>query len=378
MPPKRRTQAGRVSKRKADATIRRVAASTFRQPILIDPPVLPANDPDPLRIPSPVLRIPSPVEEIPRIDIALLNSLITRLEGYETGLDAVKTTIHDNQIEARQANLNIFNQLMERLDNLGTAPAERTRIDSQAPGTLPGTSSLVAVNVLARWSWIDLPTAESIANGSFEINSLSKLHRDEGLRNRHVAKTFESFIIPLDGSKPELVSGRTKMQSAFRDLSTFLSAWLIYISVRTSYCPERGPGLASWTERLVFLSQCGYPWSTILNYAIAYYGDHQNSPIEAWFKVDAELIANHFGISQQRSSNQSSAKLITSSSGGSSVGPSKTVQASYAIPKHRQICLNYNRDRCTNPCATGRRHVCAICAKDHAASHCPLGKQSAS
>src|SRR5947207_2763690 len=128
----------------------------------------------------------------------------------------------------------------------------------------------------------------------------------------------------------------------------------------------------------MFLSQCGYPWSTILNYAITYYSDHQNSPIEAWFKVDAELIANHFGISQQRSSNLSSAKPVTSSCDSSSVRPSKMVQASYTIPKHLQIGLNYNRDHCTNPCATGHCHVCAICAKDHAASHCPLAKQSTS
>lgn len=376
MPPKRRIPASRISKNKANATLRRIIAPTVRQRDLIDPPVLPI-DPNHIQNPNSAPRIPGQAEEIPRIDIALLNTLITRLEGYETGLDAVKTTIQDNQIEARQANLDIFNQLMERLDNLGTAPAERPRIDSQVPDVLSGTSSsLVAVNVLARWSWIDLPTAESIANGTFDINSLPKLHRDQSLRNRHVTKTFESFVIPLDGSKPELVSGSTKMQSSFRDLSTFLSAWLIYISVRTSYSPDRGPGLASWTERLVFLSQCGYQWSTILDYAIAYYGDHQNSPLETWFKVDGELIANHFGISQQRSSNHPSAKPVAFSA--SSVGPSKTVQASSTIPKHLQICLNYNRDRCTNPCANGRRHVCAICVKDHAASHCPLAKQSAS
>ena len=164
--------------------------------------------------------------------------MITRLEGYETGLDAVKTTIHDNQIKAHQANLDIFNQLMEQLDNLGTAPVERTHIDSQVPDALSGTSSLIAVNVLTRWSWIDLPTAESIANDSFEINSLPKLHQDEGLCNHHITKTFESFIIPLNGSKPELISGHMKMQSTFRDLSTFLSAWLIYISMHTSYSPE--------------------------------------------------------------------------------------------------------------------------------------------
>ena len=113
----------------------------FNHRNLTDSSVLPANDSD-------SMRIPSLVGEIPHINIAFLNILITHLEDYETDLDAVKTIIHDNQIKAHQANLDIFNQLMEWLDNLGTAPAERTHIDFQVPCTLSGTSSLIAVNVL--------------------------------------------------------------------------------------------------------------------------------------------------------------------------------------------------------------------------------------
>src|SRR5438046_1299419 len=106
---------------------------------------------------------------------------------------------------------------MERLDNLGTASAERSHPVTQIPASLTGTHSSVAADVLAHWTWIDLPTAESIANGSFDINSLPKLHRDETRRNQHIAKTFESFIIRLDGSKPKLVSGRTNIQASFND-----------------------------------------------------------------------------------------------------------------------------------------------------------------
>lgn len=151
MPPKSHTQADHIFKGKANAINRRVPAP-----------------PDSLRIPSPTPRTPDPIEEIPHIDITLLNTLITCLEDYKTGLDAVKIIIHDNQIEARQANLNKFNHSMEWLDNLKTAPAKRSRIDSQVPDALSDTSfSSIAVNVLTRWSWIDLPTAELIANNSF-------------------------------------------------------------------------------------------------------------------------------------------------------------------------------------------------------------------
>ena len=106
VPSKCHIQPGCISKSKANAPIRRVTTPAFSHQNLIDPPVLPANDLDPLRIPS-------LVGEIPHINITLLNTLITHLEDYETGLNAVKTIIHDNQIKAHQANLDIFNQLME-------------------------------------------------------------------------------------------------------------------------------------------------------------------------------------------------------------------------------------------------------------------------
>src|SRR5436189_25168 len=83
-----------------------------------------------------------------------------------------------------------------------------------------------------------------------------------------------------------------------------------------------------------------------------------------WFKVDGELIANHFGITTQ--------KLITGFS--LTVGPSKTGSSgpkgslpSPGIPKQLQICLNYNHNHCANPCTARHHHVCAICANQHPA-----------
>lgn len=355
MPPKRPAP-GRAAKTKAKSTIHRTAAADRSHP---------SDSPSDL-------------------NVALLNELATRLEGYESGLSEIRTTIQENQVASRQANFDTLSQVMERLDNLGTVHGS-AHSDVQMPDISTGTSfpATAAVNVLARWSWIDTSTADSIANGLFEINNLTKLHREESLRNRHNPKTFENWMIPLDGSKPEYVSGRTKMQSAFRDLATFLSAWLIYISVRTSYQPERGPGLVAWTERLVFLSRCDYPWSTILEYAIAYFNDHQNSPPEAWFKVDGELIANHFGIAKQRIMSQGSTGKSTQAVNiiGGSKNPQSSSQSSFKlsnIPKHLQTCILYNRNICSTPCINGRRHTCMICTtpQNHPASQCPSVKSS--
>ena len=89
------------------------------------------------------------------------------------------------------------------------------------------------------------------------------------------------------------------MQNAFKDMATFLSAWLIYISVRSSYVPERGPGLVFWTERVIFYAQSGFAWSTVLNYIIAYFLKHQNSPLVDWYEVDSNLVAIHFSIARR-------------------------------------------------------------------------------
>ena len=94
--------------------------------------------------------------------------------------------------------------------------------------------------------------------------------------------------------------------------------------------------------------------------------------------MNAELIANHFGISQQRFSNLSSAKSIISSNNDSSIESFKMIQVFYAISKYLQIYLNYNRDHCTNSCAIDCCHVYVIYTKDHTISYYSLTKQSTS
>ena len=143
MPPNRRIQPGCISKSKANAPIHIVTAPAFSHRNLIDPSVLPANDLD-------SLRIPSPIGEISHINIALFNILIIHLEDYETDLDAIKTIIHDNQIEVCQANLDIFNQLMKRLNNLETTLAKKSRIDFQVLYTLSSIFSFITMNILIR------------------------------------------------------------------------------------------------------------------------------------------------------------------------------------------------------------------------------------
>ena len=73
--------------------------------------------------------------------------------------------------------------------------------------------------------------------------------------NANVKKTTEGLHIPADGGKPQIVTGRTKMLDAFHNMVTFSSAWMIYVSIRSSYDLERGPALSYWMERLVHYYQ---------------------------------------------------------------------------------------------------------------------------
>ena len=46
---------------------------------------------------------------------------------------------------------------------------------------------------------------------NFDINQLSKLHREESTRNHHLTKASKKFQISLDDNKLELITIRIKL-----------------------------------------------------------------------------------------------------------------------------------------------------------------------
>jgi hypothetical protein len=309
-------------------------------------------------------------------DFAKLNAvvdLLPELQSHEERLQQLDATFQSGYRELSTGLTEVkdtltvkLSQLLERLDAMDS---QRTQVPplSTPSGSLSDNIPDSPLNVLARWSWIDKTVVDSIVLGEFDLNSLPKLHREQNLRNKHAIKTMESYSIPLDGSKPEIVTGRTKMDSAFPDLATFLSAWLMYISVRTTFAPERAAGLTHWTERIVHRSKSGFSWSIILDYIIAYFGDHQNSP-DKWFSIGAELVANHFIISPQKP-----VPMVANQPPRRPSSPSKKD----SIPIQEQVCQNWNRPNigCTIKDKTGqdclRRHICSNCSGGHKAHQYP-------
>jgi hypothetical protein len=290
-------------------------------------------------------------------------------------------------VQIRQANTATFDQLMERLDGFGNtlAPGDpNSRTTTSAPvtastplvGAIPSTGTSTAPyvapfpsNVLSRWSWVDQTVVESIGNGDFDINHLPKLHREEDARNRHIKASVEGVFNPFDVTKPsEVLVGQTKMHQAFRDPATFFSAWEVYVSIRTSYRPERGPGLALFSERIYFHLQLNYPWYKILNYIIAFFRAYQNSAPDVWNDVDGTLVANTLAVTQQRPAMGNTPK--------SSKGNATSISTIANTSNDQQICRNWNRmDIGCRNVNCPRRHNCSICEKDgHRAFQCPAVK----
>jgi hypothetical protein len=341
-----------------NATIRNATIRNSTQPASRSAPTGPVADP-----------AIDPAQQFRRVDE---DTIVARVisapeiqnlgERLETIQDSISNAINDKVSD-------MFDQIMDRMD-------ERFDVFQAAPGTPrmnQGTSNppgSVATDVLSRYPWVDKATFEAIANGDFDIYNLPKLHREDEPRHRNSKKTLEGVHFSLDGTNPEFIVGRTKMHNAFKDLATFLSAWWIYVSIRTSYAPERGPGLAYWSERLVFHTQKGFPWSVCLNYAIAYFQKHQNSPTESWFSVDSELVSNYFAIANVTPTAPFANTVLNRAK--------RSGQPTATSASNDSICFDWNRvgAGCTFPEKYGvpcpRRHVCSRCTKEsHKAFNCP-------
>lgn len=286
-------------------------------------------------------------------------------------------------LRIRQASTATFDQLMERLDGLnnvfasGSRGGPSSRTATLAPVSATPTAGMITTsnvpyiapspsNVLSRWSWVDQITIESIANGEFNINHLPKLHREEDTRNRHIKTSIEGIFNPFDTTKPpEVLVGQTKMHQAFKDPDTFFSAWQVYTSIRSSYRPERAPGLALFSERIYFHIQLNYPWYRILNYIIAFFRAYQNSAPEVWNDVDGTLVANTLAVAQQRPALDNISKSSRVYTDSTSIAADTSL--------NQQICRNWNRMDfgCKKPDCP-RRHICSICDQDgHRAFQCP-------
>ena len=376
------TRQGRVSKTIAQDTIRRAVLPCGQAP---GPSFVP---PDSTRIPHDPSLHHSPARPLsPALpSITVLPTERAQLDVHGLG-EILKNSLAHLSTEIRQANNSMYSQLVELLDGrpaTGTysLPSSSTAVTAalnppnvlppEIPSTLPTvplnstTLPAVPLNALSHWYWVDTATIHSIDDGSFDIYSLPKLHREEDYRNRHIAKTTEGIRYPLDGGRPEVIVGRTKMHQAFKDPNTFFSAWQIYISIRSFYHHDHASSLAFWTERLFFWLD-RYPWHNILNYVIAYFQDRKYKSSESWFDTNEQLFLNCIAIAPPKTSTSVSTPSATMQQSA----PKGTSRQLLGV-NTEQVCFNHNYAQCKFGTTCRRRHICAVCEDhNHIAGHCP-------
>src|SRR5579859_1458451 len=237
-----------------------------------------------------------------------LSSLVTTLNNAVSRLDS------SNQSSHRHRPSNLFGRsshassvLPSIADNAKPpAPPKQSspRPPSQPPAfsvpplTITGTNPSPTTDVTKRWPWVDKNHIEQIINGKFDINNLPKLFRDEQSRREHSTQTVTGVLFPLAGGSVEIIPGTARLQNVFHSLPTFLSAFLVYVSIRATYAPEYGTTIPLWIERLSNYTAKG-SWPPVLAYAIEYFQTHQSAPATKWLETDGELISLHFAFARQ-------------------------------------------------------------------------------
>jgi len=227
-------------------------------------------------------------------------------------------------------------------------------------GTDPYSSDLYK-----RWPWVDKVHIASIIVGELDINNLPKLFRDDQSRRKHNIQTATGMLFPLGGGPAEFVQSQTKLQTVFYNLTTFLSAFMIYISIRATFAPEYGSTMTLWVERIMGYTAKG-SWPPVLAYVIDFFQRYQNAPASKWLDIDGELVALHFSFANTTPSIPHAPK-----------SPSKAT--SLPLPKKGpERCKNFNRPNgCSFPSthngrACPRSHVCWGCGDaNHLSPNCP-------
>ena len=293
-------------------------------------------------------------------------------------LDIMRTGDHDDMEKRVNKAIEI---IMAAKEKAAAADKEKSAADkiAEQAGTLPPPPAPPTPHhILRHWSWVESDTVKLIQLGTFPLDNLQKLHMTDDLRNAYLKKSIQGVFQPIGGGPSEILVGTTKLQSAFKEPTTFFLAWQIYVSIRSSYHPNYASGLALWTAGLYYYLYLNYPWPAILEYIIAYYGLYQNSP-DKWFDHDPALVSYYLTLHQQRPTTTAAPAQVAQAS-----GVTKSKSSNHAGQKSRepvdysQMCIMFNR---TSGCQWAQnhggqkcpyRHTCNVCTSDqHNAPNCP-------
>ena len=225
-----------------------------------------------------------------------------------TALEA-RTEERFRQIELFQQDM--YTRLVEGFDELRQAPratptptgphAQNTQLTPRLPYPTPGAPQLPGTppppppaDILSQVPWVDVALVQSISAGNFDIFNLPKLHRDNSLRKKHAARSIEGLVLST-GNTPQLevINSTSRIHTYFKEIGSFYIAWLVYITIRIHFYPERAPGLLTWTGHVQQFANSNYPWNLILDYVVKYFEQYQDAPPERWMSRDPERVTTY-------------------------------------------------------------------------------------
>lgn len=244
------------------------------------------------------------------------------------------------------------------------------------PGTPPTPASLVQ-----HYPWAE-DHLSSISNGTFDVNNLPKLLRDDDVRKAYIADSIDGVLTDLRSGKQKVVMAGSKLQTALPDLPTFLSAFYVYAAIRTSYQPEYGPPFMAWMEQITYHASKAPDWTRVFRYAVQYFRTYQKAPPEKWLTFDGQLIAIHFTHAPAPAHNQSNNPPTGNRHQREFRTSNRTQSNNAQTPLHLQTCMNWNRPKGCDfeakngkPC--GRLHICYSCGqRGHISPKCPTKPMS--
>jgi len=180
-----------------------------------------------------------------------LVSSSSNAEDQQTLMDGIESMVRDTMSDVFAGR-----EERERERNFATLTAPVSGLpDLECPLFVPPLLVASPHRILPRCSWVSQDTIDSIGNGMLEIDGLPKLHRTDELRHTYLQRSLKGVYQSLDGGPMEIIIGSTKLQSSFKDPTTFFLTWNIYRSIRTSFESLRGSGLTNWMrEVMLFIS----------------------------------------------------------------------------------------------------------------------------
>src|SRR5579859_4174362 len=227
-----------------------------------------------------------------------LSSLVTTLNNAVSRLDSSNQGSHRHRPSSQSSRSSRAPSVAASLASIAedakpptppkqppAPPPPRSPVVIVPPITITGTAPSPTTDVTKRWPWVEKNHIKQIIDSEFDINNLPKLFRDEQSRQKHSTQTVAGMLFPLAGGSAEIISGTTKLQNVFHSLPTFLSAFLVYVSIRATYTPEYGTTIPLWIERLSNYTAKG-SWPPVLAYAIEYFQTHQSAPATKWLETE--------------------------------------------------------------------------------------------